>query len=139
MRTLSPAVPDPSPSDLAGLLVLIAYLRRLGARTFVAIARAHSYPAAVALLDGSNVEPFLRRFFTDGIPAPWHAGTAVRVTVLGLDPNDQETARELAPMARGRWFWASDRDAGRPFVDATTTPPQRGAARAERRRQERIA
>jgi hypothetical protein len=139
MRTCDPPVSCTAPAtDLSGLCALAAGYRAAGARQFVLIARASGYPAAVAVLDAPHVEPFLRRFFAEGIPAPWHAGTWVRVTVHGLDPTDADTAREVAGISRGRWCWASDREAGRPFVDASMTPP-RGAARAERRRQARTA
>jgi hypothetical protein len=139
LRTLPPAVPDPYPTDLAGLLALADYLRGLGARTCAVIAKARDYPAALAVVDAEEVEAFLIRFFATGTPAVWHARTRVRIELHGLDPIDADTAREVATMARGRWFWASDREPGRPFIDAATSPPQRGTARAERRRQERSA
>jgi hypothetical protein len=103
--------------------------------------KSAGYPGAVAFLSDAEITPFLTRFLTCGTPAPWHAGSLVKISVHGLDLADEQTRSELAPIARGRWFWATP--AGEPaLVDASTGPPPRlahaaGGSRADRRRQER--
>src|SRR5262249_21611887 len=119
-----------------------ALLAQVDAYTAIAtviafVVKSVGYPGAVAFLDAPAARDFVLRFLDRGVPSVWHAGSLVQVSVHGLDPTDAATCRELAGVARGRWFWAAP---GEPaLIDAATMPPPRlaqasGAGRAARRR-----
>src|SRR5262249_19156056 len=93
------------------------------------VAKSVGYPGAIAVLDGARTaRAFLVRFVDQGVPAVWHAGSVVRVTVHGVDPTDAASCRQLATVPRGRWLWATTSDPA--LIDAATTPPPRGAPSA---------
>src|SRR5262245_35152757 len=82
-------------ADRVAILERIDDLGRAGASTFGVVAKSIGFPGCIAFIDGAPAaRDFVVRFLDHGVPAVWHAGCVVQLTVHGIDPTDAESCRQ---------------------------------------------